>query len=79
MPGPRGILAVLPGGHKMLGARARTVVKRARRSFSLSPRHFDVRVAQEQLKNVTFSAAVATACRASQFAAQSVPVVFFTR
>ena len=47
--------------NRMAGARARAVVKRARRSFSLSPRHFDVKVAQLQLKKVTSLQLLATA------------------
>mmetsp|Transcript_76682 Transcript_76682/g.216862 ORF Transcript_76682/g.216862 Transcript_76682/m.216862 type:complete len:260 (+) Transcript_76682:375-1154(+) len=43
------------------GTRARAVVKRALSSFSDSPRHFDVSVAELQLKNVMFSVHDATA------------------
>mmetsp|Transcript_76604 Transcript_76604/g.236620 ORF Transcript_76604/g.236620 Transcript_76604/m.236620 type:complete len:200 (+) Transcript_76604:400-999(+) len=46
---------------RMEGTRARAVLKRARSSFSDSPRHLEVSVAAPQLKKVMFSVHEATA------------------
>mmetsp|Transcript_56149 Transcript_56149/g.123264 ORF Transcript_56149/g.123264 Transcript_56149/m.123264 type:complete len:262 (+) Transcript_56149:238-1023(+) len=46
---------------RMEGTRALAVAKRARNNFSDSPRHFEVSVAELQLKKVTFSVQEATA------------------